>query len=235
MASKVNQAQEVHQGKHGCRFCEEVGCDRPSSPWNSPLFQSPHFVVIPSLGSLISGWLLIVPREHFLSTAVLPPSLIEEMDCLKRAVARVVAQEFAPGWAFEHGPAAHKRAVGCGVDHAHVHVVPLRFDLVEAATPFLPYDVRFRPGTMETCREYILRGYDYLYAESPTGDCVVAGSPRFGSQVFRKAIAHRYRKFKEYRWSNYPQFDNVSVTISRLQSNSLDTSLVGDPAEIVST
>ena len=31
------------------------------------LFESENFVVVPTIGSIVPGWLLVVPRSHFMS------------------------------------------------------------------------------------------------------------------------------------------------------------------------
>ena len=100
------------------------------------MFESENLVAIPSLGSLVEGWLLIVPRMHFISTGAFPPDLHEEFATFKREVCARLTALYGEICAFEHGPYAPSRQVGCGVDHAHVHLVPVAFDLITAAGRF---------------------------------------------------------------------------------------------------
>ncbi len=106
--------------------------------WNESLIESPNFVVLPSLGELVEGWVLVVPKAHFLSLAVLPDSLIPEMRDLQQIVCERLQRIYGPVAVFEHGPAGEQHTVGCGVDHAHLHLVPVDFELSFAVAPFLP-------------------------------------------------------------------------------------------------
>lgn len=202
----------------GCRFCGALSEDGPSAFWDRPLFQSPNFVVIPSLGALRKGWVLIVPKAHHISAAALPDHLLDEMTSLKRALSEALTDAVGPVWAFEHGPAAEQRLAGCGVDHAHLHVVPLEIDLLEAVRPFLPAGLEFRSGFITDCREYARLGYDYLYAERPSGEGMFAVHRDLGSQVFRKAIANSDGDPAGYDWRDSPHLENMVATIASLAS-----------------
>lgn len=207
---------ESPHGSGTCRLCTGIASDRPHDPWNQPLLESQHFVAIPSLGALVEGWLLIVPKEHVLSVATLSDTRVEEMAALKQDVCDMVGREYGSVCVFEHGPASACRQTGCGVDHAHVHVVPLDVDLREVAERFLPHGVAFQAGTIQDCRSAAARGADYLYLEQPTGAGLVAVHDHFGSQVFRKAIAEVCGTPEAYNWRDHPQLRNVAATIERL-------------------
>jgi len=65
-----------------CRMCANLNAPTLHRIWDRPLLGSDHFVAIPSLGSLVRGWLLVVPRCHYLNLAKLPneegdPILVE--------------------------------------------------------------------------------------------------------------------------------------------------------------
>jgi ATP adenylyltransferase len=199
-----------------CCLCTGIAENDLRETWNQPVFESPNFVAIPSLGSLVEGWLLIVPKHHFISAAVLPAHLLGEMAQLKQNVCETLAKQYGPVCVFEHGPAGEHRAAGCGVDHAHVHVVPVRADLMLAAQQFLPADVKFRQGTLAECRAAAESGSDYLYVEQPVGVEFVAFHQQFGSQTFRKAIASICGIPNEYNWRDHPNLNKVLATIDRL-------------------
>src|SRR5258706_12627640 len=145
MTSPIRSAEHANPSVDNCRFCDILFRNCPPGFWDRPLFESTNFVAIPSLGSLRKGWLLVVPKKHFLSTAALPPHLLQEMIKVKQALTEVLTESFGEIWAFEHGPAGGGRLAGCGVDHAHLHIVPLEIDLLQAARPFLPSCLELRP------------------------------------------------------------------------------------------
>jgi hypothetical protein len=43
-----------------CCLCSNLVSENSNEVWNRPLFESANFVVLPSLGSLVQGWLLLV-------------------------------------------------------------------------------------------------------------------------------------------------------------------------------
>lgn len=198
-----------------CRLCFR---DLRPEPWNEPLFESENFVVIPSLGALVEGWLLLLPRRHYICIGALPPSLVEEMDQLKQTAGSFVHDLYGSVCAFEHGPHKENRSVGCGVDHAHLHLVPASFDLLSAVTPFLPDKVIWRQGGLNDCRIAFGESRDYLYLEQPAGNGSIATHDQFTGQVFRQAIASELGVLAQYNWRDFPQLPNVEATIARALS-----------------
>jgi len=197
-----------------CGFCAMD--HRSARPlWDTPLLRSPHFRVIPSLGSLVEGWLLVVPNTHVVASSRLAASLFSELEVVVDAARSLVARAYGPAWVFEHGPASEGGKVGCTVDHAHVHVVPTRVDLVAGAAPYLG---ELRPQLVEGMKEAFLRAGegDYLFAESPAGKSSLIVGEGIGSQVFRRAVADAIGLPGQYDWRAFPQHANVVATIAKL-------------------
>src|SRR5665647_1499292 len=96
--------------------------------YNSPLFETENFKVVPSLGAMIEGWLLIIPKEHFLSFAYIESDQFEEFEALQTEVVRILKDIYKTNvCVFENGAINCKSLVGCGVDYAHMHYVPLLY------------------------------------------------------------------------------------------------------------
>lgn len=200
---------------NSCRLCcRDIGYQ----PWNDPLFESENFVVVPSLGAMVEGWFLLLPKDHYLCLGALPESLTEEMMSLRQTVLSFAKDEYGDLCAFEHGPHQESRSVGCGVDHAHLHLVPLSFDLLSAAEPFLPNDVIWIPGTMSECRIAFRESKDYLYLEQPIGCGRIATHDQFVGQLFRRAIAAQLGFPTDYDWKEFLQLQNVEATIARVKT-----------------
>src|SRR3954463_3923790 len=109
-----------------CTLCAELNSEASREVWNRPLLETDNFAVIPSLGALIEGWVLLVPKLHCVSLGALPDTLRDEADSLERVMRMTLrAQYHHPIVSFEHGPSASLHGTGCGVDHAHLHLVPL--------------------------------------------------------------------------------------------------------------
>jgi len=115
-----------------CLYCLHIfGDESPerTRPWNSWLFETNSFVVVPSLGSFVPGWLLLVSKLHFRRIAELRLQLIEELENLKAKVGQELRSAFGPYVCFEHGPVGGVSAAGCCVEHLHLHMVPVSVDL----------------------------------------------------------------------------------------------------------
>jgi diadenosine tetraphosphate (Ap4A) HIT family hydrolase len=201
-----------------CRLC--LG-EPNGTLWNEPLFESDNFVVIPSLGALVEGWLLLVPKSHFICIGALPKSLLREMGELKATACSFVRDVYGNVVAFEHGPYDNSRKVGCGVDHAHLHIVSISFDLEHAVTPLLPIDTQWLPAGFRDCREAFQNHRDYLYLEQPVGVGRIALNDQLAGQLFRRAIASALGVPDRYNWREHSNLQNVNATIARARAHNL--------------
>ena len=100
--------------------------------YNVRLYETEHFAVIPSLGSIVEGWLLIIPKEHYLSYGYIESqALLDELKKLIDYVGGIVKQVYGDYVIFENGAYCSNKLVGCGVDYAHIHIVPIKIDLIK--------------------------------------------------------------------------------------------------------
>jgi ATP adenylyltransferase len=197
-----------------CKLCAEMTAKNGREPWNEFLLETEHFAVIPSLGALVEGWLLIVPKAHYISMGAVPGDWRAEADALQEHVHELLRDQYGQRiLTFEHGPSAAKHGTGCGVDHAHLHVVPLDCDLLQFVKPFVSANVEWKTGDWQERSKAYQAGQDYLYfkPEGVTGR--IALSEDFGSQVFRKAVSLYLGIPEQFSWREYPQLTIVRRTI----------------------
>ena len=214
-----------------CRLC--LGSDlRVGQPWNDPLFETQNFVALPTIGALVEGWILLVPKHHFISFGALPESMLNEMQTFKEFLCSVVKACYGTVIAFEHGPSTDRRAVGCGVDHAHLHLAPISFDLSVEVRPLLPTGITWVPAGIDVCRTAYQSGEDYLYLEQPIGSGRLVAHDRFGSQLFRQAIASCLGVPEEYNWREYDQVPKVVATIRKISSWQRDVCSASVPFDV---
>ncbi len=205
----------------GCSFCEKLRHDcqiRLSNPWDQHIFSTPECVAMPTRGAMVPGWMLVSPRRHFLSIGAMDKSLFPEFEAVVEDVVAAIEDCFGPTVRFEHGPACGGQAVGCGVDHAHLHVVPTRFDLLNQVNDMFSEALTWKKVTGITAtREVASRGLSYLYFHSAAMGSVIATHPAFGSQLFRRALASCLGRPKRYDWRDDPETSNVNLTVSALR------------------
>jgi diadenosine tetraphosphate (Ap4A) HIT family hydrolase len=187
-----------------CRFCSRA---RTNEPWDEILAAAASFFAVPTKGALIAPWLLIVPRRHVLSTAELLDSEREEFSAFVGSVAAKLGKKVLY---FEHGPVRPKTPIGCGVDHAHLHVLAFDGDFassVKALAPALPWVRSAAPWTDDA-----LRGHSYLsFSEngSTWNTCVEPPPVR---QFFRQAVALALGCPERFDYEAYPQPENARET-----------------------
>lgn len=202
-----------------CTMCSRLASasDKVVRPEETVVEATPSYVAWPSVGSLVEGHLLVLPRSHHLAFAPLWATDNGELTELLRAVkARLTTVFNQDVYLFEHGPAAHGLPVGCSVDHAHLHLVPLQFDLFAAACDFEPA-LRWHPANRERLAADYASGSSYLYVELPSGDAwaTLAVEP-LPSQFFRRVIAERL-KLDNYEWRIAPRPEVTQRTLRSLR------------------
>ena len=152
------------------------------------IMESDHFAVIPSLGSLSEGHILVCPKQHIRSISSVASEEEEQFLDVKDRVQMLLTWEYRqPIHWFEHGMVESESKISCTVEHAHLHALPLAVDIVARLEDFERIGYRATPSEVKACT----RGGEYLYYESPFGESLLAHNDdgRFESQWFRKVFA----------------------------------------------
>lgn len=91
---------------------------------NRIIFSSDKFFCVPSLGQIVEGYCLIFPYREVLNLSLL--NSYEKQDLLKtlHKLNEILTEKYGPTIIFEHGAIEEKCKVGCGVNIAHLHIVP---------------------------------------------------------------------------------------------------------------
>jgi diadenosine tetraphosphate (Ap4A) HIT family hydrolase len=185
--------------------------------YNRILFESENFVVIPSLGSLVSGWLLIVPKRFSLNLSLLKKSELEELDNLATNCERTIKEKYGTNVVrFEHGPSIAKSKVGCGVDYAHLHLVPINFDLIIGLQQLLHIDYYWTEINSLVSLSDINFGANYLYYRNIANQHFITVQENIPSQLFRRVIASYLHAPETFDWKLFPQIDKIEDTINNL-------------------
>jgi diadenosine tetraphosphate (Ap4A) HIT family hydrolase len=95
--------------------------------WSRFIATTPNFVVVPTYGCFVAGYLLIVPRGHVLSFGRLNAQVLAEAQALMESLAARLQRVYGlPVLGFEYGiNATGKRRI----EHAHWHLLPTEADL----------------------------------------------------------------------------------------------------------
>ena len=188
--------------------------------WDTPLFESRNFVAVPTVGALVEGWLLVVPRKPILSFARLSTPLITELQGFFNEVVPVIQSAYGPVSVFEHGPCQAASAVGCGVDYAHLHLVPANCDLLAGAKQIAPRIQWSRIAAINDISRYANADGGYWFVQQPfgEGECYVGTSPteKPVSQLFRRVIANHIGRPEDFDWKRFAGEAEIAATIEKL-------------------
>lgn len=206
------RAQETATGplSAACRFCGVEAREEA-------IVLSPQTVVVPSVGSMVEGWVLAIPRRHVLALAELTLQEQQEFAAIVNEANRLVSAEYGTTVQFEHGPAAENKAAGCGVDHAHLHIVPFRGSLREEAKnhEFGPDLHWIQAPDLSALASAHASGLDYLYIRETDGMGWFSTAQSIPSQLFRQVIALRIG-LRDWDWKCNPRSEVSSRTMRRL-------------------
>ncbi len=124
-----------------CTLCAELSGERENNlclvvfgkKINRVIFETMNFIVLPSIGPIVEGHLLIVSKKHYLCMGALSSKLFLELGDLKRKIRTCLWATYGKkSISFEHGSVGNsfQKKAGCCTDHAHLHIVPANVDLL---------------------------------------------------------------------------------------------------------
>lgn len=203
-----------------CRFCH-------LRQFEIPIIERPIGLAVPSIGAYLEGWLLVVPYRHTIALADLTECERIEFDMLAHEAEQLVIGRYGRTVMFEHGPAMRGRSAGCGVDHAHLHIVPINMVLHEAVTTDEDgRKLEWRPATQpwDAHIEHSI-GLDYLFVREVDGTAWLTATPAAPSQLFRRAIAE-YLGEQNWDWKDDFRHEVVASTYRGLLDSSTSSSVL---------
>ncbi len=203
-----------------CVFCQISLSESTSKPvWDTVLIETENFFVVPTKGALLEGWLLIVPRVHYIAMGAIPRSIVPELHNLVNHVSKLVTEKYCKPIFFEHGPSRPKEAFGCGVDHAHFHLVPISTRISRPASTLLGLPTLFSVSEFWAgwpLANYYTNGINYLMLNEGRDFFSCWASPKSESQLFRRLIADEIGTSERYDYKKYAFKTNVDRTIEAL-------------------
>jgi len=152
-----------------CDFCDELNGGKNNTfarvyegrLQSRIVVRTESFAVVPSMGQLSEGHLLILPKVHRLSLGHLTENERRELATVRERVYTALTMlSGTPVW-FEHGCVGESTG-GCGIYHAHLHAVPVRRDLPIPARLRREF-VEHRGVNFDALRRRIETGKPYLF------------------------------------------------------------------------
>jgi ATP adenylyltransferase len=189
---------------------------RSNVAWDRVLAQTADYIVVPTKGALVPGWVLVVAKEHSLCAGALEQTATASLDEAIAIAKDLIEPKFGPVTLFEHGPVTDGSALGCGVDHLHIHVAPLAFSLRAAFH-----------GLFDAADWNELTGWSGLHAvhgdripyvaiQQPGERLGWCRAPLGVRQPLRRAVADGIGVGEQFDYNLHPHSENVVRTVELL-------------------
>ena len=197
-----------------CRFCNIINEIRlghkPLSLYDTVLLETTNFFVIPALGSLVPGYIMIISRRHIHSMAYLETNEMLELVSLVKHLENFILQKIGISpILFEHGS-----AIGCfskaanSVDHAHLHITPVHIkdeaDLIRNSSAIEIPNIRAVTS---------FKGEPYFLYINENNRFYLSHNTVLQSQYMRKWIAKEIGRPLEWDWRQFEFMQNIIETI----------------------
>jgi len=175
--------------------------------YNTHLLESSSFVVLPAVGSLHAGHVLVVSREHYPNLGSMPRAAIREYVSLVDGVQARLGGRLGGWLEAEHGATDGGDTGGACITHVHVNLIPNHSQLVDMfraqlAQKPVRHDLQDLSGELAP---YIL-----LRTDSDVRLHEAVGVP---SQLIRRRICQLNGR-EDWDWGAFPQLDVVESTIA---------------------
>lgn len=193
-----------------CRLCREYQTKE------NVIFESDNFFVVPSIGQIVEGYLLICSKQHFISVSQFPQKLLPEFEEIKSKVRDILTKYYIAPIFFEHGPTAVNKKGGCCVEHAHLHAVPVNVDiLVDLLKNFQAKKIEdFSPLVQQ-----LEKNIPYFYYENQAGGKYLFElSDPVSSQYLRQLVAVKINQKDKWDWMQYPGWEEFKRVIEKLKT-----------------
>lgn len=209
-----------------CEFCDELEGGINNSFYSISaakdkltsriIRETEYFVAIPGIGSLLPGYILVLPKAHVVNMGQLKFNLFDELESLIIELRHEVHCKLKLKTViFEHGstnPSDSSLSCGECIEHAHIHICPTNLDI----------NPKFNKNDATThcidklyqLRLWGVNNKPYVFYENLIGARFVFElSKSLPSQYMRKLWANALTVPDYWDWAVFPMYQNIVKTI----------------------
>ena len=213
-----------HRGSLNARFGKVLAAESDDSncePFDVALHRDDEIVLCPTLGSFLPFWYLMIPTEHHLNFADWQRADGQRSvsERVRKTLLDVFGQTDNLLW-FEHGAVARGSLTGCGVDHAHIHILLTnrftRDDVLQAAV-----SLGVEGWTISETRDVYQNlddGEEYLVFGDLNVSHVKPLSKPVGTQFFRRAMALLDGCRADWDYKEFSHHSNAQLSLEHALS-----------------
>lgn len=194
-----------------CVFCNIDN----SKVENTIIDESDNFFVLPSIGSWVVGYLLIVSKRHINSMAELMENERIEYEFLIKKYRNLFKNNYNKfPIIFEHGcPVVDSDMKANSIVHAHTHIVNHKLIDENAIIKKLNFN---RIDNLS----YMSKEQNYIMYINPENICYLTNQFEPVSQMMRKIIAKDLGYENKFDWKKEMFIENINSTIKKFKKGS---------------
>ncbi len=188
-----------------CALCRAVDEKAPEvrRVYDTPLLASSSFVVIPAVGPITPGHVMVVSRNHSPNLGSMGQTKIREYRSLVESISK--HSGFGELLEGEHGASADESGGAC-ITHAHVNLIPgfsHLVDMLELNLPSLEVDHDLQTLKSDAAPYILLRG---------GGIVRLYRAHAVPSQLIRRVLFAKVGR-DDWDWGAYPNLNVVQETL----------------------
>ncbi|AFY38379.1 histidine triad (HIT) protein [[Leptolyngbya] sp. PCC 7376] len=213
-----------HYTSHKCTFCAQYVLHTHAIAWSKigqeygqfsdVILETDNCLAIAGFGALTEGYVLIIPKDHYLSVGGLPKKLMSEFIAVKQIIGDSIKKIYGQVAFFEHGMSTCSLSGGC-IDHAHIHAIPCKTDFrahLQIDFPEIQISDIFELSKFSNANiSYIF--YENIFEEK----FVYVATETIKSQYIRRLWAGSIGKPKEWNWGIFIGEKNIARTIEKIR------------------
>ena len=213
MAQVRDRAVKIPVKMQTCALCvavgQALGSERPSLQ-NRKLLETRGFVVLPSVGPLVPGHVMVVSKVHCHSLAAMGTASIAEYDSLATRLRLAPLLRDGEALEAEHGSTEDDKAGAC-VIHTHVHWMPGmgRF--------WQEFAQRLSPRTEKCLQDVGANGGPYIFGRAG-GVQAFFEARGLGSQTIRRILCEVMQR-DDTDWMQALRMNWVEETVNAWVQN----------------
>ena len=179
---------------------------------NTIIEETNNFLILPSIGSLVDGYLLIVSKRHVNSMANLSENEKKEYEFLINKYRNLFKKIYNKSpIIFEHGsPILNSNMKASSVIHAHSHIVNHNFIDENSIIKKLKFKEMNNLKFLSKDKNYIM----YINSENKY---YITNDFKPISQILRKIIAKDLGYENMFDWKEYKFLENIYSTIKKVK------------------
>jgi ATP adenylyltransferase len=195
-----------------CELCSAIIDSKKANRkiWNTTLYETQNFLIIPSIGPLVLGQVMIVSKDHDINLLSMSKEYIKEFLEIAKHFEVVIGGNalFA-----EHGSFNDQTGGKC-IDHVHVHILPGFQDYFNILDDILPIssvsdapDKVFDQHSIES---------PYILTFNSQNQVRLYEAYNSHSQMVRRAICAKVGR-NDWNWRDNERIDLIQQTIKLWQ------------------